>query len=70
MTLAADPLGLVAWQETGAGWLGKGDVARRLCGSLQVDIGKTRELLGWTPPVAIDEALRRTAEAFLEGRGR
>ncbi|PAU54957.1 NAD-dependent dehydratase [Pseudomonas sp. PIC25] len=59
-----------SWLEAGAGWLGKGDVARRLCGSLQVDIGKTRELLGWTPPVAIDEALRRTAEAFLEGRGR
>lgn len=59
-----------SWLETGAAWLGKGDVARRLCGSLQVDIGKTRELLGWTPPVAIDEALRSTAEAFLEGRGR
>ena len=45
--------------------VGKGDVARRLCGSLCVDISKTRQLLGWSPPVSVDEGLRRTAEAFL-----
>ncbi|TVT58066.1 MAG: SDR family oxidoreductase [Sedimenticola thiotaurini] len=39
--------------------LGKGDLAQRLCGSLQVDISKTRALLGWTPPVSVDEGLRR-----------
>lgn len=39
--------------------LGKGDVAKILCGSLQIDIAKTRELLNWTPPVCVDEALRR-----------
>jgi nucleoside-diphosphate-sugar epimerase len=44
--------------------VGKGDVARRLCGSLCVDITKTRQLLGWSPPVSVDEGLRRTAEAF------
>ena len=42
--------------------LGKMDVAQRLCGSLQVDISKTRELLGWKPPVSIDEGLRRTVK--------
>ena len=31
----------------------------RLCGSLQVDICKSKELLGWTPPVSVDEGLRR-----------
>lgn len=45
-----------------ANMLGKGDVARRLLGSLQVDIGKTRELLGWEPPISVDEGLRRAAE--------
>lgn len=44
---------------------GKRDVAQRLLGSLQVDIGKTRELLDWQPPVSVDEGLLRTARAFL-----
>ena len=37
--------------------LGKGDVAQRLCGSLQVDIEKTRRLLGWRPPLTLDQGL-------------
>jgi nucleoside-diphosphate-sugar epimerase len=41
--------------------LGKPDVAQRLCGSLPVDIEKTRRLLGWTPPLSLDEGLRRAA---------
>jgi nucleoside-diphosphate-sugar epimerase len=36
-------------------------VAQRLCGSLQVDIEKTRRLLGWSPPLSLDEGLRRAA---------
>lgn len=51
--------------ERGAVILGKQALAQRLCGSLQVDINKSRELLGWVPPVSVDEALRRTAEHFL-----
>jgi UDP-glucose 4-epimerase len=50
--------------------LDKADFAERLCGSLQVDIGKTRELLGWDPPVSVDEALKRAAKDFLENRRR
>lgn len=42
-----------------ASGLGKREVARRLCGSLQVDMSKTRALLNWTPPVSVDEGLRR-----------
>lgn len=49
----------------GATMLGKRAVAQRLLGSLQVDISKTRALLGWTPPVSVDEALRKTAAHFL-----
>lgn len=52
--------------EVGAAMLGKQALAQRLCGSLQVDINKTRELLNWTPPVSVDEALRKTAKYFLE----
>jgi nucleoside-diphosphate-sugar epimerase len=42
--------------------LGKGAVAQRLLGSLQVDSNKTRELLGWTPPVSVCEGLRRAVK--------
>lgn len=43
----------------GASLLGKRAVADRLLGSLQVDISKARDLLGWTPPVSVKEGLRR-----------
>ena len=55
--------------ELAAAVLGKRDMAQRLCGSLQVDISKTCELLGWSPPVSVDEALRRTAVHFLRSQG-
>jgi nucleoside-diphosphate-sugar epimerase len=43
----------------GATLLGKQAVAQRLLGSLQVDISKARRLLGWQPPVSVEEGLRR-----------
>jgi len=48
----------------GARLVGKNNIAQRLCGSLQVDIGKTRSLLEWNPPMSVDEALKRTAKSF------
>lgn len=51
----------------GAILLGKQAVAQRLLDSLQVDISKARTLLGWTPPVSVDEGLRRTAQCFVDG---
>jgi nucleoside-diphosphate-sugar epimerase len=42
-----------------ASLLGKGDVAKRLCGNLQIDISKARRILGWVPPVSVQEGLRR-----------
>ena len=39
--------------------LGKKSVAQRLLGSLQVDISKARDLLGWQPPFSAEEGLRR-----------
>ncbi|MDX2464380.1 MAG: SDR family oxidoreductase [Porticoccus sp.] len=44
--------------------LGKKSVAQRLYGSLQVDISKAREVLGWEPPITVDEGLRRAVEDF------
>jgi nucleoside-diphosphate-sugar epimerase len=46
--------------------LRKQNVAQRLCGSLQVDIRKTRELLEWAPPVSVDDAMARTARHYLQ----
>ena len=45
--------------QAGARLLGKGDAVQRLCGNLQVDISKARSLLGWVPPVSVEEGLRR-----------
>jgi nucleoside-diphosphate-sugar epimerase len=45
-----------------ASLLGKRAVAQRLLGSLQVDISKARDLLGWEPPISVQEGLRRCFE--------
>ena len=50
----------------GAELIGKGDIAQRLLGSLQVDITHTRETLGWTPPISVDEGLRRGAAGMVK----
>jgi len=50
----------------GASSLGKGALSQRLCGSLQVDIGKTCELLDWQPPVKVDAALLAAARHYQE----
>jgi nucleoside-diphosphate-sugar epimerase len=42
--------------------LGKGDMANRLFGSLQVDSSKTRDLLGWEPVITMDEQLAKMAK--------
>jgi len=50
------------------GLLGKGAIAQRLGDSLQVDISKNKQLLDWTPPYTVDEAMSKTARAFLEAQ--
>jgi len=49
-------LKLVAWL------LNRRDAMQRLAGNLQVDISKTRRLLGWNPPINVSEGMRRAAE--------
>ena len=55
----------MSWLNLAFTVLGKRDFSQRLCGSLHVDITKNQQLLGWTPPVAIEEAMRKTAQAYL-----
>jgi UDP-glucose 4-epimerase len=43
---------------------GQRAIASRLTDSLQVDVTKTRELLGWAPRQDVKEGLRQTALAF------
>lgn len=45
---------------------GKHAEAQRLCGNLQLDISKTRDLLGWVPPMNIDDGLRMTVTGYLD----
>ena len=54
-----------SWLKLAASMVGKRDVAQRLCGSLQVDISKTRQLLGWSPPLTLNQGLKKTAEGYL-----
>jgi len=46
--------------------LGMSGFSQRLCGTLQVDISKTRSLLGWAPRIGVDQALDGTARHFLD----
>jgi nucleoside-diphosphate-sugar epimerase len=43
--------------------LGKKSVSQRLLGSLQVDISKARDVLGWEPPITVEEGLHRCFES-------
>lgn len=49
-----------AWMlQLGATLLGKKAVAQRLLGSLQVDITKAHDVLGWKPPLTVEQGLAR-----------
>jgi nucleoside-diphosphate-sugar epimerase len=43
---------------------GRGAEVERLIGSLQLDIEPTCETLDWSPPVSVEEGLRRTVAGF------
>lgn len=46
---------------------GLGGACERLCGSLQVDAGKSRRLLGWQPALSVDEGLQAVARWYRHG---
>lgn len=60
--LLSVPASLLRWTAT---VLGRSAVADRLCGSLQVDIGKAQQVLGWTPPVSVQKGLHNAAQGSL-----
>ncbi len=54
-----------AWFELASKLIGKPAIAQRLCGFLQVDISKTKALLGWKPPYSSAECMKKTADAWI-----
>ena len=52
--------------KAGAAILGKRASVERLCGNLQVDTAKARQLLGWVPPIMVDEGLRRAVAGMVK----
>jgi len=52
----------VSFMRLAAKLLGKGNIADRLFGNLQVDSRKARELLGWKPVITMDKQLRKMAK--------
>jgi len=44
--------------------LGRRDAARRLVGSLQVDISRVRQVLDWAPRVSVDVGIRRAVASL------
>ena len=54
----------------GLSLIGKRVISKRLCKSLQVDISKARNMLGWVPPIDIDEALRSTVDYYIKNKDR
>ena len=55
------------WLTIVAKLIAKPAIAQRLCGSLQADISKTKDLLNWTPPYSFAECMKKTADAFIDG---
>lgn len=55
-----------SWFNLASKLIGRPEIAQRLCGSLQVDISKTKELLGWMPPCSVAESMKKTANTFLD----
>lgn len=51
----------VVWLRWIAFGINKSSIFQRLCGNLEVDISKAQQILGWTPPVTLENGLRRVA---------
>lgn len=55
----------VAWLRLAGRLLGRGPQIDRLIGSLQVDIGHTRQVLGWMPRLTVEQGLRLAVQDVL-----
>ena len=56
----------VSWIQFVASVFRKQHMAQRVCGNLQVESRHTKELLGWSPPVAFEDGINKTVEAYLK----
>ncbi|MEZ9365517.1 SDR family oxidoreductase [Vibrio sp. F13] len=56
----------MSWIQLAASVLNKKHIAQRVCGSLQVEIETTKEIMGWKPPVSFEQGIKRTVEAYLK----
>ena len=48
--------------------VGRKAVANQLLGNLRVDVSRTRDVLDWSPPVSVDDGLKKTARWYLSQR--
>lgn len=55
------PVGLI---RMGAAVLGKAAIAQSMCGSLQVDSAKARQVLNWRPPVDFNTGIHQAVEGL------
>ncbi|CDU10798.1 UDP-glucose 4-epimerase [Vibrio coralliirubri] len=56
----------MSWIQAGSSVLNKQHIAQRICGNLQVEIGLTKDILGWKPPVSFEQGIKITVEAYLK----
>lgn len=49
--------------------IGKADLTQRLFGNLQVDIVKTKQVLGWKPPFTMEQSLQRMQQLQQQSKG-
>ena len=49
----------ISWLKLAGKLTGKQAVVDRLCGNLQVDISHTKQILGWTPPLTLEQGIAR-----------
>ncbi len=47
--------------------VGKGGIYDQLFGNLEVDATKSREHLHWSPPITLQETMKKTAKYYIEG---
>lgn len=47
---------------------GRAAAVQKLCSSLVVDVTQTRRLLGWKPPVDVEESIARTVRSYRESQ--
>ena len=48
--------------------VGKSNEVNKLLGSLKVDISHTRQVLGWSPIISLDDGLTKTVQWYLKNQ--